>query len=102
MKLYHSFISAIRKFNAHSIVARTGLFFPKNSSARLVVPAFHLFGIENRRFYAVMEGDVVHDKDNNLFFVKLTNDGGKSMLSTQLFSSTSITIVNKSMLCWPS
>ena len=38
-----------------------------------------------------MDGDVVHDKESSLFFVTLTNDGGKSLLSTQLFCSTSIT-----------
>ena len=91
-KFCHNFISAIRKLNTHSIVARTGLLFPQNSFARLVTPASHLFKIENRRFYTIkMDGDVVHDKENSLFFVKLTNDGGKSLLSTQLFCSTSIT-----------
>lgn len=37
-----------------------------------------------------MDGDVVHDKENSLFFVKLTNDGGKAVLEYEKIDSSTL------------
>ena len=46
--------------------------------------------LSNRNFCTEMEGEIVHDKDNQVFFVQLTNDGGKPLSNILYFRFASI------------
>ena len=68
--------------NTASREAGTRLFVLQKSG-RLTFPSSQLCGVVKRHLNTTaMEGNIIHDKDNKVFFVQLTNNGGKGSLIT--------------------
>ena len=70
---------AIRVFATAGKKARTGIFAPQQST-RLASAHSRLGELVQLRYSSStkMEGAIVHDRENSVFFVQLTNNGGKS------------------------
>ena len=66
--------------NVVRIIFATNLLKGMLSLCRGIVPK-RVCAIVVRRLCSVMNGSIVHDENNQLFFVELNNDGGRPKLS---------------------